>query len=114
VEVLALPLQLVVAPVPRVVRALLQPLHLLLVVRLQLGHARALAPQLGVGVVQRAPLLRQAPLGLLGRRAVARHGAVQPLQLRVAVLQQLQVVPEVRRQLLELLPGLRQLRLLAA
>jgi hypothetical protein len=41
-------------------------------------------------------------------------GAVQPLELGVAVLQQLQVVPEICRELLELRPSLRQLRLLAS
>ena len=41
-------------------------------------------------------------------------GAVQPFELRVTVLEQFQVVPEIRRELLELRPRLRELRLLAS
>ena len=113
-EVVALALKLVVLGVPRVVRLLLKALHLLAVVRLEFGDACRLAPKLALTLGEGGLRLRKGRLSFLRRRAVGHRRGVEALELGVAILEELEIVPEIHRELLELLLGLRELRLLAA
>ena len=95
-------------------RLLLKALHLLAVVRLEFGDACRLAPKLALTLSEGGLRLREGRLGFLRRRAVGHRRGVEALELGVAILEELEIVPEIQRELLELLLGLRELRLLAA
>ena len=110
-EIVLLLLELLVLGEPGVVRLFLQALHLFLVVRLELGDAGLLPSDLRLALGDQALLLLQGVIGLLRVGPVRDDGGVQSLQLRVPVLEELEVVPEILRELRELLLGLGELLL---